>query len=292
MIEQELIDTIGDRLRDRVSPELSVQVLETLGGGSINTSLRIATNEGNFFVKYNDANAHPDMFRLEAENLNLLRQTKSVRIPEVIDTFAIEDKEVLVLEFIEAGTPHYDFWREFGQKLADLHQHSNNYFGLSFDNYVGSLPQQNTATGTWVEFFITYRLDPLLRMAVDNQKADSDVVKKFESLYLKLPELFPEEKPALLHGDLWSGNTMADLNGDAVIFDPAVYYGHREMDLAMSKLFGGFEYSFYEAYNEVYPLEKHWEQRVAICNLYPLLVHVNLFMGSYIQSVKNILNRY
>lgn len=292
MIEQELIDTIGDRLRDRVSPELSVQVLETLGGGSINTSLRIATNEGNFFVKYNDANACPDMFRLEAENLNLLRQTKSVRIPEVIDTFAIEDKEVLVLEFIEAGTPHYDFWREFGQKLADLHQHSNDYFGLSFDNYVGSLPQQNTATGTWVEFFITYRLDPLLRMAVDNQKADSDVVKKFESLYLKLPELFPEEKPALLHGDLWSGNTMADLNGDAVIFDPAVYYGHREMDLAMSKLFGGFEYSFYEAYNEVYPLEKHWEQRVAICNLYPLLVHVNLFMGSYIQSVKNILNRY
>lgn len=292
MIEQELIDTIGDRLRDRVSPELSVQVLETLGGGSINTSLRIATNEGNFFVKYNDANAHPDMFRLEAENLNLLRQTKSVRIPEVIDTFAIEDKEVLVLEYIEAGTPHYDFWREFGQKLADLHQHSNDYFGLSFDNYVASLPQQNTATGSWVDFFISYRLDPLLRMAVDNQKADSDVVKKFESLYLKLPELFPEEKPALLHGDLWSGNTMADLNGDAVIFDPAVYYGHREMDLAMSKLFGGFESSFYEAYNEVYPLEKHWEQRVAICNLYPLLVHVNLFMGSYIQSVKNILNRY
>jgi fructosamine-3-kinase len=180
-----------------------------------------------------------------------------------------------------------------GIGLARLHKTTQNTFGLHYDNYIGSLTQSNTPPAdSWTEFFIHQRLEPMLKMAVDSGKAEPDLIPKFESLYSKLDEIFPQEKPALLHGDLWSGNCMADDNGDPVIYDPAVYYGHREMDLAMTKLFGGFESEFYEAYQEEFPLEKHWEQRIAICNLYPLLAHVNLFVGSYIQSIKNIINRY
>lgn len=289
---QLLHNAIQDELRKKKDPSIQVSELVRMGGGSINTALTIKTNQGNFFVKFNDAVAYPDLFTLEARNLELLRSTRSLHIPQVISVFEFEGTSLLMMEMIEAGTPHYDFWRDFGTGLARIHKHTNQSFGLDYDNYIGSLKQINTPKNNWIEFFIECRLNPMLRLAIDSGKADQQLVKKFESLYLRLDEIFPQEAPALLHGDLWSGNCMADMDGDPVIYDPAVYYGHREMDLAMSKLFGGFEEEFYEAYNEEYPLEKHWQQRIAICNLYPLLVHVNLFVGSYIQSVKNIVNRF
>lgn len=287
-----LQNAIQDELKRKIVSSIRVSELVKMSGGSINVALNVKTNHGNFFVKFNDAVAHPGLFTLEAKNLELLRNTRSLHIPQVISVFEFEDTSMLLMEMVEVGTPHYDFWRDFGVGLARIHKHTNETFGLDYDNYIGSLKQINTPKANWIEFFIECRLNPMLQLAVDSGKADIQLVKKFESLYQRLDEIFPQEAPALLHGDLWSGNCMADMEGDPVIYDPAVYYGHREMDLAMSSLFGGFEEEFYEAYHEEFPLEKHWQQRIAICNLYPLLVHVNLFVGSYIQSVKNIVNRF
>jgi len=287
-----LADALAENLKDRFEGGIEILNIRGIGGGSINTAMLIKTSRGDFFAKYNDSSRYKGMFVAEARNLGLLAAARALYTPTVLCTFTLEGKEFLVLEYIESGTPHYDFWRDFGGGLARMHKQSAPQYGLEYDNFIGSLPQLNSQKDNWVDFFIANRLDPMLRMAVDAGKADADLVKKFESLYSKLPDIFPEEKPALLHGDLWNGNCMADLNGEPVIYDPAVYYGHREMDLAMSRLFGGFETEFYEAYHEEYPLEKHWEQRISICNLYPLLVHVNLFVGSYIQSVKNIVCRY
>ena len=274
-----------------INPSIIIEEFSSVGEGLINTSSIVKTNHGHYFVKYNK-DGDPQLFEKEASNLGLLAQARAVKTPEVIGAFTIENMPVLLLEYIEEGTPHFDFWRDFGTGLARLHKNSAPKFGLDYDNYIGILPQMNTKYDLWIDFFIQCRLEPMIKRAVDTNKADHALIQKFESLYGKLNEIFPEEKPALLHGDLWGGNCMADMNGDPVMYDPASYYGHREMDLAMSNLFGGFDAEFYDAYNEEFPLEKNWKQRIPICNLYPLLVHANLFVGSYMQSIKNILNRF
>lgn len=263
-----------------------------LGGGSINSSYIIRSSHGTFFTKCNNNNTYPELFETEKKNLDLLATTKTLAIPQVIGVAKGDDQSCLVLEYIETGAPHYDFWQEFGHGLAQLHQHTNSHFGLDYDNYIGSLKQSNNQHADWATFFIKERLEPMLQMAFDSGKADEVIVKKFHSLFNQIEDIFPKEKPSLLHGDLWSGNFMSNMDGSPVIFDPATYYGHREMDIAMSSLFGGFDPEFYETYNESFPLEKGWQQRLSICNLYPLLVHVNLFVGSYIQSVRNIVNSF
>ena len=143
-----------------------------------------------------------------------------------------------------------------------------------------------------MEFFIEGRLEKQIALAKNSGAIDSATVQQFNRLYNKLPEIIPEEKPSLIHGDLWNGNFMTGADGKAWLIDPAVYYGHREMDLAMTKLFGGFSTDFYESYNETFPLQKGFNNRVDIHNLYPLLVHVNLFGGGYLHEVKNILSRF
>lgn len=273
---------------------LPVSILEirTQKGGSINKAVVIRTNQGMFFAKMNDANAYPDLFLHEKNSLERLRNTNTLRVPGVVDLLRSDNQDMLLMEFIESGTPHYDFWEEFGHKLAALHQNTRPLFGLEVNNYIGTLPQLNDDKSDWVDFFICNRLEPMLQRAVDSGKAEHSMVDQFQKMYKELPSLFPKEAPALLHGDLWSGNFMADLDGEPVVYDPSVYYGHREMDLAMTRLFGGFDQRFYDAYQEAFPLQAGWEKRVDICNLYPLLVHVNLFVGSYIQSVKNIVAKF
>lgn len=136
------------------------------------------------------------------------------------------------------------------------------------------------------------RLQPLVKLAYDSGLLDGQDARRMEILYKKLPEILPVEPPSLIHGDLWSGNYMVGNDGNPCIIDPAVYYGHREMDIAMSKLFGGFSPEFYRAYNEEYPMVKGWEKRVELNQLYPLLVHVNLFGEGYNRQVRQILKDY
>jgi fructosamine-3-kinase len=198
----------------------------------------------------------------------------------------------LVTEFIQKGNPSKNFWQAFAQKLADLHKHSNPQFGLSTNNYIGSLYQQNNFCNSWSEFYATQKILPLVQLAFNQNKLSKPDLRLAENLCKHLYNLFPQEKPALIHGDLWSGNFMSDENGMPVIYDPAVYYGNREMDIAMSLLFGGFDKTFYDFYNEEFPLRKNWKERVQLCQLYPLLVHLNLFGGSYYNSVMNVCKLY
>ncbi|MFZ1692867.1 MAG: fructosamine kinase family protein, partial [Flavobacteriales bacterium] len=160
------------------------------------------------------------------------------------------------------------------------------------DNYIGSLKQVNTPAADWPSFFIHQRLEPQLRMARDAKRVEAGMAFRFERLFAKLDQLITVEPPALLHGDLWSGNFICDANAQPVLIDPAVYYGHREMDIAMTKLFGGFDSGFYAAYNDAWPMERGWEERMDLCNLYPLLVHVNLFGGGYAAQVEAALRRF
>jgi protein-ribulosamine 3-kinase len=265
---------------------------QPVSGGCINATFKLVTKAQPLFVKFNNATKFPGMLQSEEMGLRLMAETGTVNIPRIIEYGIVEELDYLILEFIEPGEAGGKVMEELGRNVAAMHQCSNPQFGLPFNNYLGSLPQSNTPNNNWAEFFITARLQPMVKLAMDGGYLHETDVADFEKLYSKLPQLFPDEKPALLHGDLWSGNYLTDANGKPYLMDPAVYYGHREMDIAMTLLFEYFAPEFYEAYNEAYPLQPNWRERVALCNLYPLLAHVNLFGRGYAAQVKACLRKY
>jgi protein-ribulosamine 3-kinase len=279
-------------LSDHVSRELHVIDLKPVSGGSINKTFRALTSGRSFFIKLNDAAKYPGMFEAESKGLQLLSGNCRIRMPEVITSGVLNENSFLILEYISPGTNTNHSYQKFASLLASLHRKSNDRFGLDHDNYIGSLKQSNTFHNSWAEFFSEERLSKQLKLAIDHRKISKSLLNSFDVLFAKVGDLFPAEAPALLHGDLWSGNFMTTEKGQPCIYDPAVYFGHREMDLAMTKLFGGFPDVFYEAYNDHFPLEKNWRHRIDLCNLYPLLVHVNLFGGGYVKEVEIILKRY
>ena len=283
---------VEEKLASFLGKKTFINNTTSVGGGSINEAFKISTNQGPFFIKKNSAARLPQMFEKEALGIKLLCESKEIIVPEVIGFCKIDDSVFLILNYIEPGIIGSSFWDDFGTQLANLHRHTADNFGLNHDNYIGSLHQINKQHSTWSEFFRKERLEYQVKLARDNGKIGKETVAAFERLYIQLENIFPIESPALLHGDLWSGNFMVHENGQPIIIDPAVYYGHREMDLGMSQLFGGFNQQFYTSYNNHYPLQKGWEERLQYCNLYPLLVHVNLFGGSYLQSVKAILKKF
>lgn len=229
------------------------------------------------------------MFTAEAKGLDLLKQTQTVAVPKVIEVGACDDLAFLLMEYIEPDVASQSTQLEMGRQLALLHKQTTGLFGLATDNYIGSLKQYNNPLPSWAVFFTQMRLQPQVEIALSKGLLSNKDAADFEKLYAKLGSLFPVEKPSLLHGDLWSGNYLVGPNGKPFFIDPAVYYGYREMDIAMTKLFGGFSSDFYNAYNDNYPLQSGWQQRVDLCNLYPLLVHVNLFGGSYVEQVRQLL---
>jgi len=262
------------------------------GGGCINHGGRLATSQGVYFLKWNDLQKFPGMFAAEAKGLSLLRKSNALEIPEVIYTGNAGSFQFLLLEYIEEGKRDRNYWKNMGEGLAVLHRTSANEFGLDHDNYIGSLSQKNRKSTFWVEFFVEQRLKVQLKIARDANRIDHGLSKQFDALFSKLPSLLPEEPPSLLHGDLWGGNIMVTSAGQPCLIDPAVYYGHREADLAMTQLFGGFDSSFLESYQEFYPLHVGYEDRFELYNLYPLLVHVNLFGGGYRRQVVSIVERF
>jgi fructosamine-3-kinase len=263
-----------------------------VGGGSINDARKIDTTSGSFFAKINSDEAYPGMFEAEAKGLVFLKENSSFNIPIPLGTGVTEGVQWILMENINRAVKSEDYWEKFGQRLAEMHRHSNSHFGFDGDNYLGSLRQLNEKKDSWPEFFSEMRLKPQLKWAKENGEATTEMLRLFEKVFNRIENIFPKEPPAAVHGDLWTGNFMTGSDGEAVIFDPAAYYGHREMDLGMSKLFGGFDKRFYEAYHDAYPLEKGWEERIHIANLYPLMAHVNLFGGSYTSQVVNILRKY
>jgi len=245
-----------------------------------------------FFVKVNSASRYPGMFEAEAKGLSLLQSAGEIEVPEVIEYGEKDGLSFLILNHIHSARKKTNFWQEFAENLAALHRHSHEFFGLDHDNYIGSLRQYNNKKSSWIDFFIEERLNVQIEMARNTGLMDKRDMDSFEMLFSKLPSIFPVEPPSLIHGDLWEGNYISGNDGQPVIIDPAVYFGNREMDLGMSKLFGGFDREFYQAYQSNFPMAPGWQERLEICNLYPLMVHVNLFGSGYLGSVRSILQRF
>ena len=288
MLPIELENLVKELLTKTLGEVVEIRQIKSVGGGSINQTVHIQTNDKPYFLKFNSSSRYPNMFEVEKKGLNLLKEANELFVPEVIGAGEGGEYAFLLLDYVDSGIQQKNYWEDFGSSLAQLHKHSAPKFGLDHDNYIGSLDQSNKQQDSWSEFFISERLEPQIRVA----ELPSDVMRMFSTLFGKLEKIFPKETPSLLHGDLWSGNYMTSPKGAPTLIDPAVYYGHREMDIGMSKLFGGFATEFYSAYNSTWPLERGWENRVDICNLYPLMVHVNLFGGSYLSQVNSILNKF
>jgi len=261
-----------------------VRAARGLSGGDINEAQAVTLEDGReIFVKTN-RQPPAGMFAAEASGLEWLAQAGALRVPAVLAA----DERFLALELIRPGKPRSSFDEELGRGLAELHRATPERFGLDHDNFIGRLPQSNrpAATPGWAAFYRERRLEPQLRAAGSAGLIPPELRRDFDRLFDRLEQLVgPEEPPARLHGDLWGGNLMCDGEGAPCLIDPAVYGGHREMDLAMMRLFGGFRTATFAAYGEAYPPAPGHGERVALYQLYPLLVHVNLFGGSYVASV-------
>jgi fructosamine-3-kinase len=230
------------------------------------------------------------MFEAEVQGLTLLGDS-NFRIPKVLGTGQLENRSYLILEYIDSRGAQLNS-AIMGAKLAQMHQMSSGAFGLDHNNYIGAIAQENTAHRQWTHFYQSMRIEPLVKTAFDKSLMDKKMMHSFDAFCGKLDDLIPKESPSLIHGDLWQGNVICDEHSNPVLIDPAVYYGHREMDIAMLLLFGSIHEDSITAYNEIYPLESQWEKRTEIHQLYPLLVHLILFGSSYLGNIQNIVKKY
>ncbi|PTQ96779.1 hypothetical protein C8P68_104268 [Mucilaginibacter yixingensis] len=278
-------------LKNDIENRLAVKIKDTsaVSGGDINQVYRLDTSSGQFLLKVNSKDAFPGMFAHEAQGLSAIRQTETIAVPDVIYQGYAGKESYLLLEWIETWYPSEQASKNLGRQLAAMHEHTADLFGFHQDNYMGSLPQKNNRHKSWSDFFVKERLKPMVKMAIESGQLNDNDQDDFDQLYEKLPGLHPDEPPALVHGDLWSGNYLINTKEQPYLIDPAVSYSNREFDIAMTALFGGFNATFYKAYNDAYPLQPGWQGRLKIWNLYPLLVHVNLFGGGYANQVRQIL---
>jgi protein-ribulosamine 3-kinase len=289
MIPQEITNSLADYYYRTQGVSFNILKASSLSGGCINHVHRLQTNIGDFCIKYNLRDRFPGMFTSEADGLALLKSAGEIHVPGVCCTGEAGSFSYILLEFIEQGRKSPFFMRNFGRSMARLHRHSALYFGHQIDNYMGSLPQSNKKHTDWNSFFVEERLKRQVSLARE-YFSSSDLIL-FDRLYARLEKLLPAEPPAMLHGDLWGGNFMVSPDGMACLIDPAVYYGHREADIAMTSLFGGFDETFYVSYQEEYQLEKGWRERLGIFKLYPLLIHLNLFGSGYLGSILSIIRK-
>ncbi|HVY28271.1 MAG TPA: fructosamine kinase family protein [Polyangiaceae bacterium] len=289
MVEGELREAL------RYALGANIKSLRRLSGGDINDAFEVELSSGvNVFLKTNDS-APASMFPAEACGLEWLREASALRIPEVLAVSSGRDDEpkFLVLELLTPGQQGRDFEQRLGRGLARLHRFGASRFGFESDNFIGSLPQRNHAHASWSEFFWHERLEPQLKLAIASGRASARMRQGFEKLAARLSQLVGmSEPPSRLHGDLWGGNLHVDDTGAPCLIDPAVYGGHREVDLAMMRLFGGFGEDVFRAYQDEWPLAPGHAERIGLYQLYPLMVHVNLFGGGYAESVERSLARY
>jgi fructosamine-3-kinase len=267
-------------------------IAKSLSGGDINDVYKIETNEETLVVKINDLKRFPEMLEKEFRALRFLINASKANYPQPIAHFSDNESQYLAMEYIPEGSSSTNGQKLLGQHLASQHKCSNSSFGWEEDNYIGSLPQPNSFKSNWSDFYAENRILFQIKMAFDSGIINKEVLNKVERFCAKIEELFPKESPALLHGDLWGGNYFLDHNEQPLFYDPAVYYGHREIDIAMTRLFGGFSPEFYDSYNESFPLEKGWKNRIQYGQLYPNLVHLNLFGVGYLSSVVDVVGRF
>ncbi|HEX6042419.1 fructosamine kinase family protein [Longimicrobium sp.] len=286
---------IPPALRDSVQARLGpIRGASPVGGGCINQGMRIDLADGRVFLKHN-ASAAPGMFAAEARGLTALREAADQLIVPRPLAWAEAEGDApawLALEWLEPGPRGADFAERLGRGLASLHglHDGDERWGWAEDNFIGALPQENGRMESWSAFWRRRRLEPQLAMGRDAGRLPGRAAE-WDRLFDRLPDLLDDAKmdgPSLLHGDLWGGNVVATMDGPALI-DPAVYRGHREADLAMTELFGGFGERFYAAYGEAWPLLEGYPARRPVYQLWYLLVHVNLFGGGYVAQTAEVL---
>ena len=270
---------------------LKIKEAYSLSGGCIHQAAHLKTSKGDFFIKWNSLQQAHNL-AVEAKGLQLLRSTQTFRIPEVILQKNTEHNCYLLLTYIQPGNPQKNYWTYFGKTLALLHQNSRPRFGLEYDNYIGALPQENSQSSDWISFFRERRLRPMVEMARKKGLMPATLSGKFDNLYKNLSSLIPEESPSCVHGDLWGGNILCGTDGLPVLIDPSVHYAHREIELAFMTMFDRIPKQFYEAYEEIFPLKRGYKERFGLYNLYPLLVHLNLFGAGYLNSIQISLKHY
>ncbi|MFA7494476.1 MAG: fructosamine kinase family protein [Proteiniphilum sp.] len=283
---QTLSNYISDLLAEKILSFRSVS------GGDISSAYKVDTEKRAYFLKVNNASFALDMFRAEQKGLEAIEKTRTIAVPHVHLVDSIEGQSFLLMDLVESKRPDtYDYQR-LGTQLAQLHQCSQTDFGFLSDNFIGSLPQQNNPHSDWATFYWFERILPQLQMALKTRLIQPDIIPEEQKAIILFQNIFGDVKPSLLHGDLWGGNYLIATDGTPYLIDPAVYYGHSMVDIAMSHLFGGFGTDFYNAYHEIIPKSTHYDAQIELYQLYYLLVHLNLFGSGYYSSVASILKRY
>ncbi len=288
---------LDEAIHDIFSQNAEIIQRRSISGGDINDAYHLMISGGReAFLKENSHGGN-GFFQAEAEGLEALNKT-GAKVPKVHGLGKKEgDGAFLLLEYVRRSRPVKNYWTNLGYMLANVHRASTeeftdgNRYGFIRNNFIGLTRQVNKTRNDWISFFRDNRLGFQMKLA-DHYFDKED--RRICSYFLDHIEDYLTEPgfPSLLHGDLWSGNVMADENGEPMLIDPAVYVGHHEADIAMTELFGGFSYEFYDAYNEVIPKEPGYVDRREIYNLYHLLNHLNLFGGSYLSAVRRILKKY
>ncbi|NQE38490.1 fructosamine kinase family protein [Microcoleus asticus] len=300
-------DKIAAHISEATGETFSIDNRRSVSGGCINQGYAISSSSRSYFAKINQASQVP-IFEAEALGLQQMREIQTIRVPQPICWGTEGNSAYIVLEWLELGSRGGDIaWEEMGRQVAAMHKYTplspplvrggeeansalvRGCFGWDINNTIGSTPQINNWTANWAEFWAEHRIGYQLKLARRRRGHFSQ-----EKRFLKLiPELLAghEPQPSLVHGDLWGGNAGVTSAGEPVIFDPAAYFGDREVDIGMTELFGGFPAQFYRGYNQVWPLDSGYERRKTLYNLYHILNHFNLFGGSYESQANQMINR-
>ncbi|HEC13619.1 MAG TPA: fructosamine kinase family protein [Acidiferrobacteraceae bacterium] len=283
--------TIAEHITETIGKPFQLESEHSVGGGCINSATVLEGGGLRFFVKVNDASM-VDMFAAESEGLNELARTRALRVPDPVCFGVDADSAYLVMEHLQLGSGGRHTLEKLGRGLAAIHRVTSARFGWLRDNTIGSTPQINSSDENWVRFWQRHRLGFQLDLA-EGKGGGKRLIDRGTELNQLLPVFFSTYTPvpSLLHGDLWSGNYSSDENDEPVIFDPAVYYGDRETDMAMTELFGGFGGRFFGAYNDAYPLDPDYKVRKVLYNLYHILNHFNLFGGGYRAQAEAMVDR-
>lgn len=287
--------------------------MRPVGGGSISSAYWFETANARYFLKVNSGSSALEMFHAEQEGLDAIEATRTIAIPHVHLVGSIDGKAFLLMDHVDSKRPNASDYQRLGRELAELHQFSHHPptrstgeigsrrtgpeqssgvgFGFSSDNFIGNLPQSNRSHVDWPQFYWFERILPQLQMARRSELISGKMIPKEENAIALFRDVFGHVKPSLLHGDLWGGNYLIATDGTPYLIDPAVYHGHSMVDIAMSRLFGGFGPDFYSAYHEIIPKPENYDIQIDLYQLYYLLVHLNLFGSGYYSSVTSLLKR-
>ncbi len=281
-----LISYISERL------DKKIVAAKPVSGGSISSAYRLDTATRSYFLKVNRGPAALKMFHAEQKGLQAIEDTGTIAVPHVHLVDSADGQAFLLMDHVESKHPDASDYQRLGRALAELHQTTHDDFGFPSDNFIGSLPQNNRVHTDWSEFYWFERIRPQLEMALQKGLLAEKMIPSEEKAIGHFSRVFGEVKPVLLHGDLWGGNYLIATDGTPYLIDPATYYGHSMVDIAMSHLFGGFGSAFYDAYHDRIPKANNHDTQIDLYQLYFLLVHLNLFGSGYYSSVASILKRY